>query len=70
MGVSVSDTTAEVAIATVSTTANSWNNLPRIPPMNRMGMNTATSDRLIDTTVNPICRAPTNAACKGAMPFS
>jgi hypothetical protein len=33
-------------------------------------MNTATSEMLIDMTVKPICRAPSNAACSGGMPRS
>ena len=38
--------------------------------MKSTGMNTATSERLIDTTVKPICRAPFNAACIDVSPFS
>jgi len=41
-----------------------------IPPMKRIGMKTATSDTLIETTVNETSRAPTSAASKGSMPFS
>ena len=37
--------------------ANSLNSRPTMPPMNRMGMNTATSDRVMDTTVKPISLA-------------
>ena len=29
-----------------------------MPPINRIGMNTATSERLIERTVKPISRAP------------
>ena len=58
IGVSVSDTAAEMAMAIVSVTANSWNSRPRMPPMNSSGMNTATSEMLIEITVKPICRAP------------
>ena len=29
-----------------------------MPPIRRIGMNTATSERLMDTTVKPISRAP------------
>ncbi len=70
IGVSDKETTAEMAMATVSTTANSWNKRPSSPPMNRIGMNTATSEMLIEITVKPICRAPANAACSGFMPRS
>ncbi len=57
-------------MATDSVTANSRNSRPMMPPMNRMGMKTATSDRLIDTTVKATCRAPLMAAAKGFSPFS
>ena len=36
----------------------------------KIGANAATSDRLIDSTVKPICRAPAIAAGTGAMPCS
>ena len=70
IGVKVSDTAAETAMATVSTIANSWNRRPRSPPMKMIGMNTATSEMLIEMTVNPICRAPASAASSGLMPRS
>ena len=70
MGVSVSDTTIDTPIATESVTANSRNSRPTIPPMQRIGMKTATSDTLIDSTVNPISRAPAIAAAIGFMPAS
>ncbi len=38
--------------------------------MNKSGMKTATSDTLNETTVNPICLAPFNAASKGESPAS
>ena len=46
-------------------TANSWNKRPINPLMNSSGIKTATSEVLIETTVNPICRAPLKAACIG-----
>ena len=70
IGVSVSDTAAEIAIAIVSVTANSWNRRPMMPPMKISGMNTATSEMLIDITVKPICREPINAARIGLTPRS
>src|SRR5258706_13868481 len=57
-------------IATDSVTANSRNNLPTIPPINRIGMNTAISDVLIDSTVNPISFDPSIAASNGDIPSS
>ena len=70
IGVSVIDTTPENATATLSVTANSRNRRPTMPSMSRMGMNTASSDTVIDKMVKPICRAPTSAACSGFIPFS
>ena len=58
MGVSVSDTNAEATIATVTTTANSLKMRPMMPPISRTGMNTATSETVIDMMVKPISRLP------------
>ncbi len=41
-----------------------------MPPINSSGMNTAISDRLIDTMVKPISPAPFSAASIGFMPSS
>ena len=57
-------------MAALKVTANSRNSRPTIPPIIRMGMNTATSEVLIESTVNPISRAPRNAACTGFIPCS
>jgi hypothetical protein len=48
----------ETRIAVQITTANSRNSRPMIPPMNSTGMNTATSDSVIEKIVKPISRAP------------
>ena len=45
-------------MAVDSATANSRNSRPIRPPMKRMGMNTATSERLIEMTVNVTSRVP------------
>ena len=58
IGVVVSETTSETTIATDSVTANSRNSRPTMPPISRMGMNTATSEMLIERTVKPISLAP------------
>ncbi len=58
----VSEITSEIMIATVRVMANSRNSRPTMPPMNRIGMNTATSDMLIDSTVKPTSWAPVRAA--------
>ena len=70
IGASVSETSAETAMAAVTVSANSRNTRPMIPPIRRSGINTATSERLIDSTVNAISREPLRAASNGAVPFS
>ena len=56
-------------MATDSVTANSRNSRPTMPPISRIGMNTATSETLIDSTVKPISRGAVSAASSGGMPF-
>ena len=70
IGVVVSDTTSEIPIAAESVMANSRNKRPTIPPINSNGVNTATSEMLIESTVNPISFAPRRAACNGRIPCS
>ncbi len=70
MGVVVSDTTSEIMTAADKVMANSRNSRPTCPSMNNSGMNTATSDRLIDSTVKPTSRAPCSAAAMRSMPAS
>ena len=50
--------------------ANSRNTRPTTPPMKNTGMNTATSDTVIDRIVKPISLAPLKAAEKASMPAS
>ena len=70
IGVVVSETTSDTAMATESVTANSRNRRPTMPPIRRIGMKTAISETLMETTVKPISLAPWSAACNGAMPRS
>ena len=49
IGVVVSETTSDTRMATESVTANSRNSRPTMPPMSRIGMKTATSDRLMES---------------------
>ena len=70
IGVSVSETNPETRIATLIVTANSLNNRPSRPPMNSTGMNTATSDNVIDRIVKPISAEPSRAATLGGFPIS
>ena len=61
IGVVVSEMTSEIITAADSVTANSRNSRPACPPMNKSGMNTATSDTLMVSTVKPTSRAPCSA---------
>ena len=62
IGVSVSETKAEATIAIVTTIANSLKMRPTTPPISRTGMNTATSETVIEMMVKPISRLPLSAA--------
>ena len=66
----VSETSAETAIEAVTVRANSRNTRPMTPPISSSGMNTATSEKLIDSTVKAISREPLSAASNGAAPSS
>ena len=66
----VSETTSETTMASERVTANSRKIRPSSPPISRMGRNTATSDRLIERTVNPTSRAPSSAAASRVWPAS
>jgi hypothetical protein len=70
IGVSVTDTTPEMRMAAVIVTANSRKRRPRMPPMKRMGMNTAASDVVIVMIVKPISFDPVSAASSGVSPRS
>ena len=65
MGVRDKEMTAEMRMVTASVTASSRNRRPATSPMNSNGMSTATSDRVREMMVKPICPAPTRAACRG-----
>ncbi len=41
-----------------------------MPPMNKSGISTATSETVSDTMVKPICLAPLSAASNGESPCS
>ena len=62
IGVVVSEIASDTRIASDKVTANSRNSRPTMPPISRIGRNTAISDRLIDMTVKPTSRAPSSAA--------
>ncbi|SPU66498.1 Uncharacterised protein [Brucella neotomae] len=62
MGVTVSETTAEDRIASVTTMPNSFRTRPTIPPINRIGRKTATSDSDMEMIVPVTSWLPTIAA--------
>ena len=66
----VSDTTIEISTAIDSVSVNSLNNRPTSPPISNSGRNTATSDRLIESTVKPTSLAPRIAAWTRVLPSS
>ena len=70
IGVRVSETNPDNRMAIEIVMANSKKKRPTMPPMNSTGMNTATSDSVIDSTVKPISLAPLIAASNGFMPCS
>jgi hypothetical protein len=70
IGARVSETSAEIAIEAVTVRANSRNTRPMTPPISRIGMNTATSEMLIDSTVKAISCEPFSAASNGVRPSS
>src|SRR5271170_366285 len=70
IGVSVSETMADTRMVTARVTANSLNKRPTMSPMNKSGINTATSEIVSDMIVKPICSAPFNAASSGLSPCS
>ncbi len=70
MGVSVSETTAEITMVTASVTANSRKRRPTTSPMKSRGISTAISDTVSEMMVKPICSAPVSAASIGVIPSS
>ncbi len=70
MGVRLIETMPEMRIAVQMVTANSRNNRPKMPDMNRIGMKTAASESVIETMVKPISLDPVSAAWYGFSPCS
>jgi len=70
IGVSVSDTTAEIRMATASVIANSRKRRPTTSPMKSSGISTAISEKVSEMIVKPICSAPFSAAWSGGSPSS
>ncbi len=57
-------------IEIVTTMANSLKMRPTMPPISRIGRNTATSEAVIETMVKPTSRLPASAASNGGVPSS
>ena len=57
-------------MAADSVMANSRKSRPTTPPIIKIGMKTATSEMLIESTVKPISRAPRSAASIADSPAS
>ena len=70
IGVVVSEIASETRMASDNVIANSRNSRPTMPPISKIGMNTAIREMLIEVTVNPTSRAPRRAACSFGMPSS
>ena len=70
MGVVVRDTTSDMMMAADRVTENSRNRRPTMPPISRRGINTATREVLMDSTVKVISRDPMRAASRGEWPIS
>ena len=70
MGVRVSETKPDTRIATANVTLNSRKSRPFTPLMKRIGINTATKERVIERTVKEICFDPCKLASRGIFPFS
>ena len=70
IGVSVSETNAEMRMVTPRVKANSLNSRPTTSPMKSSGIRTAMSDIVRERMVNPICFEPLRAASRGGSPCS
>ena len=70
IGVVAKETISDIIMAIDSVTANSRNSRPTMPPISKIGMNTAISEMLIDRTVKVTSAAPWIAALTGGAPAS
>ena len=70
IGVSVSETSAEMRMVKLNVMANSRKSRPTMSCMNSSGMSTAMSEMVSATMVKPICPAPLSAASIGFSPIS
>jgi hypothetical protein len=70
MGVRLSETNPEIRMATVMVTENSCSSRPTMPPMNSTGINTDTSEMVIERIVKPISLEASMAASTRDLPIS
>ena len=70
MGVSVREISTDMTMVRVTVTANSRKSRTMMPPINRSGMNTATSETEIEMMVKLTSLEPCSAASCGDMPRS
>ena len=70
IGVSVSETKAEIRIATARVMANSRKRRPTTSPMKSSGISTATSENVSEMMVKAICCEPLRAASMRESPSS
>ena len=70
IGVKVSETMAEIKMATARVIANSLNKRPTTSLINNKGMSTAIKETVKEIIVKPICSEPFSAAFKGDSPRS
>ena len=70
IGVRLRETKPEIRIAMVMVTENSCSSRPTMPPMNSTGMNTATSEMVMEIIVKPISLDASSAASMRPLPIS
>ena len=70
IGATLSEMKVETIMAKANVRANSRNIWPMAPSMNSIGIKAAIKDSEIENTVNPICFAPSRAACRRVSPCS
>ena len=68
IGTRVSATKADSMTAKASTKPNSEKSRPAVPGKNEIGMNTAASVTVVDSTAKNTCRVPSTAAARGPRP--
>ena len=62
IGSRVKLTNIEISTAATMVMPNSWKNLPMMPPMKPIGRKTATMEKVVASTANPISCVPSRDA--------